>query len=423
MRESATRPEHHLSDPGKEARARSGIPVVPAFDGYRAFAILGVVAIHLTQISGLAGDGSTTESRVIWGTLGRAVEILFIVSGFVVFLPTVALKGRFGSVRGFMIRRAARLLPAYWLALLFCLALLVSFDLSNPAVPGVQLPTPDLRDILLNFSVLSVPARMFTADSPIGFGLDTPMWTLSSEVIFYLLLPLVAVAFFKRPWWGLAVAAIVTLAWTVAFDHMGSVTEFLGADLAGTEAIRLHLAAAQQFPAWAFSFGLGMAGAWVWVRLHDAGITGAVRRRAGWLSLMALGATAVCALRLGGDGAFTHESLVWSMAFSASISIAMVALALCPESIQKPFATPRIRALGDISYGVYLSHFPIIAVIVASIDFGGMTALGRFAVMTAITLPLAVLYGYLSARFLEQPVRRRARKFGRRTPLAPPDIR
>src|SRR3954453_7448865 len=36
-----------FSDPGKDERAAEGVPVVPAFDGYRAFAILGIVLFHV----------------------------------------------------------------------------------------------------------------------------------------------------------------------------------------------------------------------------------------------------------------------------------------------------------------------------------------------------------------------------------------
>ena len=42
--------EPGLLDPGKEARSRIGIPVVPAFDGFRAFAILGVVLLHVLHL-------------------------------------------------------------------------------------------------------------------------------------------------------------------------------------------------------------------------------------------------------------------------------------------------------------------------------------------------------------------------------------
>ena len=44
--------------------------------------------------------------------------ILFVVSGFVLFLPTAARGGDFGDVGAYALRRAARLIPAYyWLCL------------------------------------------------------------------------------------------------------------------------------------------------------------------------------------------------------------------------------------------------------------------------------------------------------------------
>ena len=66
--------EHdRLSDPGKDARAESGIPVVPVFDGYRALAILAVVLLHLITLSGVVVQGDEgLVSRLTWGTVGRA---------------------------------------------------------------------------------------------------------------------------------------------------------------------------------------------------------------------------------------------------------------------------------------------------------------------------------------------------------------
>ncbi len=40
-------------DPGKLGRAAAGLPVVPVFDGYRALAILGIVAMHIILICGV----------------------------------------------------------------------------------------------------------------------------------------------------------------------------------------------------------------------------------------------------------------------------------------------------------------------------------------------------------------------------------
>ena len=102
--------------------------------------------------------------------LGNAVEPLFIASGFVVFLPTVA-RRRLRQHRFLAIRRspaAARLLddPAD----------LAAGDrgrsTSYSALPG-------LRDLLLNFSALTVPVGLSFLDLGLDSGLDPPLWTLS----------------------------------------------------------------------------------------------------------------------------------------------------------------------------------------------------------------------------------------------------
>jgi peptidoglycan/LPS O-acetylase OafA/YrhL len=102
------------------------------------------------------------------------------------------------------------------------------------------------------------------------------------------------------------------------------------------------------------------------------------------------------------------------MAFSAAIATLMVALCLGPALPRRPFEAPAVRKLGDISYGIYLSHYPIVVLVFAAIDLDRLSDLSRFLVLTAIVVPTAILYGYLSARFLEQPIRRWARKYGRR---------
>lgn len=250
----------HIVDPGKQARSASGIPIVPSFDGYRAFAILGVVMLHLTMVSGIAAVGTRDISaRLIWGTFGHAVELLFIVSGFVVFLPTVARGGDFGGLLPFAVRRGARLLPAYWLILLLTLLLIAVADPTAADFSG-------WGDAFFNFTATTVPAGLFIPDIPLGFGFNPPLWTLSVEVGFYIVLPFVAVAFYRRPWAGLAIAALITIAWTIAFDHVNWVTTHLGMNPDFGELVRIKLSSGLQLPTWAYSFALGMAGAWTFVR-------------------------------------------------------------------------------------------------------------------------------------------------------------
>ncbi len=104
-------------DPGKEARAASGIPVVPAFDGYRAYAILAIVALHLLFFAG-GHAPLVTDERVRARSLPRSARRSTSCSwsaGSSSSCPTVARGGDFGSFGVYAIRRAARLAPAYWL--------------------------------------------------------------------------------------------------------------------------------------------------------------------------------------------------------------------------------------------------------------------------------------------------------------------
>ena len=71
---------------------------------------------------------------LVRGALPSSVVILFVVSGFVVYPPTVATGGRFGSVGAYAIRRGARILPAYRLALGVALILLATVGNS----PGIR---------------------------------------------------------------------------------------------------------------------------------------------------------------------------------------------------------------------------------------------------------------------------------------------
>jgi len=415
VRESTTRAEH-LSDPGKEARAKAGIPIVPAFDGFRAYAILGVVIIHLIQISGVAAAAGDSTGRALWGSFGRAVEVLFVVSGFVVFLPTAARGGEFGPLAPYAIRRGARLLPAYWLIILISILLIVVFGPTDPVLRDLPIPVPDLGNALLNLTALAVPAGLFSGDVSVGLGIDPPLWTLSAELGFYILLPFVATAFFRRPWIGLAVSAAITFAWMYSFDNIGWLIRELDLGTSGGESLRLKFASFQQLPEWAFSFGLGMFSAAMWVRLQDPGARPRRERIARVGIPLALGATVLSAWVLGADRELTRESVVWSMLFSASIAALMLSITLAPARWQSLFTVDPIRKLGDFSYGIYLSHFVILTMVVWAFDLPSGGSFRDLLVLTALVVPASVLYGYLSARFLEQPIRRWARRYGRTVP-------
>lgn len=413
---SKNRVDGHITDPGKEARRQAGLPIVPVFDGYRAFAILGVVALHLLNASGAVETGdSGLLARLTWATVGHSIEVLFMVSGFVVFLPTVARAGSFGSVRSYAIRRAARLYPAYWLILVVILILLATTSFT-----GIGMPS--FRDILINFAGLHIPLGMPIPDIPTGFSVNAATWTLSVEICFYIVLPLVAAAYFRHPWIGLLVAALITVGWNEFFQHLGTINHDRELGLEGTEVLRLAANSTLQLPSWAFSFALGMTGAWMFVNRERflARLEGRLVPLMKWVGAIALVFFAWQAGLRSDDTAFdivaqyTRFTAWLAIGFSAALATVLVGVALKPGNLGRLFSNQPVRRLGDISYGIFLSHLVIVTFAGEALGLSTDGSAGTFLLWVLVVVPASVLYGYLSARFLEQPIRRWARRYGRR---------
>jgi peptidoglycan/LPS O-acetylase OafA/YrhL len=406
----------HIADPGKAARAASGIPIVPVFDGFRAFAIIGVVLLHLLGVSGLVATGDTgVIARLTWATVGHAIDVLFIVSGFVVFLPMAFHRGQTGSIRSYAIRRVARLYPAYWLMLVLILLLIATTSVTDLAFPG-------LRDVVINFSGLHVPLGMPIPGISTGFGANSATWTLSVEICFYIVLPLVAGFYFRHPLVGLVAAAILTVGWNAFFTHLPQINDSLNLGLSGGEILRLFSSSAVQLPSWAFSFALGMTGAWLFLNRERFRWTGSqpVMRV---LKLVALLCFVIVAWRAGlrsGDGylvfvAQNTRSTWWlALGYSGALAALMMLIALGPGRVGTVFSNGPVRKLGDISYGIFLSHVVIITFLGPALGLPTDGSFSTFLLWSLAVIPASVFYGYLSARFLEQPIRRWARKYGRR---------
>jgi peptidoglycan/LPS O-acetylase OafA/YrhL len=349
------------------------------------------------------------------------VNVLFIVSGFVVFLPTVARGGDLGSVSAYALRRGARLFPALWISLLITLALLAWLP-DNGAL------LPSFRDIAVNFSGMHEVVSMFVSGVQTGFGINGAIWTLSLEISFYIVLPLIASAYFRRPFLGLAIAAVVAIGWRVAFAHVADLASVVGLELSPWRAGWLRLSSQNQLPSWGFSFGAGMTGAWVYVRARQADdpasvVRGARLALAAALPLMLLfaylaGRYAIEEPKLIVAGFLGQRNPFIYIGYTAALATAMVALCLTPGR-QRPFSLPLARRLGDISYGVFLMHLVVAWVIVVLLSPPHDGTAWSFLWWTAIVLPASLLYGYLSARLVELPIRRWAHQFGRRAHAMP----
>ncbi len=137
----------------------------------RAIAAVGVVAFHVRQ----QGYGTFGPLSRFVAHLNAGVALFFLLSGFLLYRPFVLARtqGRTVATRSYLVRRFARIVPAYWLAL----AVLSVW----PGLPGFY-----SGPWLASASFLQIYS---SAWSHSGLGVA---WSLCTEVSFYLALPLYA---------------------------------------------------------------------------------------------------------------------------------------------------------------------------------------------------------------------------------------
>lgn len=319
-----------------------------------------------------------------------------MLSGFVLYLPVTRRGGVFGPVGPYARRRVARVLPAYYAVLAICL---VAYPLLVTAPIGEQVSAGSL---LAHVALVQQEARLIPGYSgALGFGADPVVWTLSLEAAFYVLLPLVAAAFWRRPWQAIALAVAIGVAGRLLLDAGDS---------------REQSVLLSSFPLHLGDFAAGMGAAMLYVRwtggAHGAPLT---RRPSGRLAAAvgiagAVAALVALAVAGGADATAVRDAIRGNAAFMALLPFAFAAaitgLALAPARVRRPLEITPLRWIGTVSYGVFLVHHPVLLFARTTLDMRHDGTTAAFLELTAFALPASLLLGWLSWIAVERPVRR-----------------
>lgn len=344
----------------------------PALDGVRALSVLAVLVFHAVP-HWLPG-----------GFLG--VDVFFALSGYLItgiLLQDYQKQGRICWTR-FMLRRWWRLGPA------LVLMLLVYFMM----VMALRPPETWLArgsDVLLALSYASNWARALAWHAPLDLG---HTWSLAVEMQFYLIWPLVLVGILKcSPKISVRLGLVLLLAlgsWALRV-YMQSQGAMLDRIYNGTDTRAETLL-------WGSALALAMAyvPACQTPRAHDR-----------WLSWL------VPVLLLAGLfwADWTHEAV-----YSIGITAVSVLAVMWIRGVHTGFWSVHVKwlrawplvLLGQMSYGVYLWHFPIIRGLLEW-GLGGWT-------MVFWTLVITLLVARVSRVYVELPLMaRRDRSADQRT--------
>ena len=343
-------------------------------DGIRGLAAVYVVVNHvfLRAFPGYPVDHAPFWAA--WLIYGRfAVAVFIVLSGFSLALAPARHGWRLDDVSQFARRRARRILPAYWAALVFSLAV------AWLIVPQPGHGVPDFKSVVVNGLLVQ---NIVSAHSP-----NAAFWSMAVEAQLYLLFPLLLLIIRRRS--ALKMVAAVTLvvaAVGIVGPHIAKVDTFV----------------IQSPPDLAALFAVGIL---------SAGIVGAstARRSWPWAWLALAAATPVLATIWLQGSVWTLDHLFWvDIAFGPAVACLLAALATGhPAPLLRTLDARPIRNLGLSSYSLYLTHAPIVAIVYEKIVAGRVSpGVPAFLVSLAITLPLTIVFAWLFASVFETPFMR-----------------
>ncbi|MEO7556445.1 MAG: acyltransferase family protein [Acidimicrobiales bacterium] len=341
----------------------------PALDGLRGLAVAVVLAFHL-------GFGWAKG-----GYLG--VSVFFTLSGFLITTLLLAERGATGrtDLKRFWSRRARRLLPAAAVGLV--LAALVARALPRRS-DGVKLDMLAALGDVANWRLLVSGrsyASLFTNPSPV-----LHYWSLSIEEQFYALYPLLVVVALRGR------RNVRRLLRWCAVGTMASWVALVGAGLTGHHDLAYYSTVTRA--------GELLAGAMLAMvlRLRAQRPATAVPHRARPLLEAAslVGIVALCATIPESSRALELGVLP----LVAVLSTVVIGAAFRGGALAVVLAWRPLAALGRISYGVYVYHWPLLLLLTS--DRVGMSGTQLAAVRIAATLGIAIASYFL----IERPVRR-----------------
>lgn len=371
--------------------------VYPVLDSLRAIAAIFVVATHCAFHAGYYGSG---QLGAMSARLDAGVAIFFVLSGFLLGRPFLAAMadGRPLPPTGrYVWKRALRILPTYWLAVVAAMLLLEEND-------GASVGEWT--------KALTMTTLYGREEFPTGLA---QMWSLAVEVSFYLLLPvlawLVVRTLCRSPW-----AARDLISWTMVLVYISLGWLLVGYTVVDPSVVLAH----QWLPGYLSWFAGGIILAIASLTTTDGTVVRAIRHlgQSPWTcwavaaALFAIASTPVAGpvtldIPTAGEGAARN------LLYAAIATLVILPGVFAPETsaFSRILSVGWLRHLGQISYGIFCVHMTVIFLV---FDWRDMELFrGRGIELFVLTLLISVVVAEIVYRVVEVPALR-LRNIGRR---------
>jgi len=357
----------------------------------RFFAALGVVMYHARD-----------QFNCLWDlprsiVFSQGVTFFFVLSGFILAYVYPNLSGK-QEIGAYVVKRIGRIWPLHALCLIAVVLLLP---------PSLQLePTRFPAPYTLIFLTNLFMVQSWILGDEFFFSFNPPAWSISNELFFYLALPLILMPLNKKE------IAIKLIPLAVCFLIVLSLINFANAlslPLTSSDMVSLQALLGVNPLVRIFDFCLGVSTGFLFSKYKHTLKEKLTSSTATILEIAALLAV-LCAIWntsriadlaknvsiISNAGSYwLRESGLVILFFAALIFI----LALERGYLSKVLSAPPLVLLGDISFAIYLCHFPLLKIFYVYIPHERS--------FKAFCLYLAILFclSFLLFRLWEQPWR------------------
>ncbi len=336
------------------------------FDFLRFLLAFNIVFVHLIEVTKIDVWQPVSNWAILGlGIIGYAsITSFFVISGYLIAQSYIYSS----SIKLYFIKRAKRLLPAYWLVVLVCafgFVFLSEYDVVT------YFTSPQFWKYLmanltfLNFIQPCLPGVFESA--PFDCAVNGALWTLKIEVGFYLCVPIIigAIKKVRKPWIVLLIIYILSVCYRNGLQYYADYTDR-----------HVFTVLARQLPGFLSYFVMGMG-----IFLYKDRFLLSKQ----YLLLPAL-------LLAVGEWYFEIE---WFLPIAMGIIVIWCAYSLPNLN--------HFARYGDISYGMYIYHFPTIQIMLAIGCFDTMNVW----IVALLAISIIILLSLLSWHGMEKRILQR----------------
>jgi peptidoglycan/LPS O-acetylase OafA/YrhL len=381
--------------PGSETNTSNTSMRLHGLDGLRGLAALAVFGVHYNQIIDVETRVGPFDFYLLLANGEYGVALFFILSGFLLSQPfwkSMLNAAPWPDTRTYVIRRLARIVPAYYLALTILILL-----------AGYWRYPQAWTDILLHYSFLFNYAEFSI------FSINPPFWTLAVEVQFYCLLPLLFVlirrcslrssiavlillsllAYGLNYWLITSIDQVIPWPWSTALTWVRPYAAVV------THSLLAHLPH--------FMIGVGCGGLWLHLkttRTQSVEMDDLRYEVIFWVSFILV--FLLLATELGDSIQIPYGR--YGLPLVPLLLGAMIISTPQTRVARKLLDSRALRILGTLSYGVYIYHLPVLRLVDQRMMQSALDAREHWLMLGVISLLLSLLAATISYFVVERPV-------------------